>query len=68
MNRNTTTITLSNENGDYMISNNAICMSVDDIRDCLLEPLLLAAGYAPENIKDLFDMAYVPPYKRKKDE
>ena len=68
MNRNMTTIILSNENGDYMISNNATCMSIDHVRDCLLEPLLLAAGYHPSNINDLFNMTYEPPYKREKDE
>ena len=47
-----TSITLYNQYGDYTISLNEDDLNMDDMFSELIKPLLLAAGYQPENIDE----------------
>ena len=47
-----TSITFENENGMYTISLIDNVVLLDDVMRDLIRPILLAAGYQPENIND----------------
>jgi hypothetical protein len=47
-----TTITLVNSYGTYSITANKDDMGIGEVCADLLEPVLLAAGYHPESVKE----------------
>ena len=50
-----TTARLTTEHGSVMISVNKTDMTVNDLFDEVIEPMLLAAGYSKESIESLFE-------------
>jgi hypothetical protein len=52
MNNEHTTATLENENGRYVVSIQQTEVNMSDMIDFVVKPLLLAAGYSPNVIKE----------------
>ena len=50
----TTELTLKNENGEYIIKVNEVSMTLSDLYEHVMKPLLLAAGYSEKTIDDVF--------------
>lgn len=48
-------ITLVNEYGTYSISTNAPAEHVDEFTETLIRPLMLAMGYHPDTVDEVFD-------------
>ena len=51
-----TSVTLKTEYGDYSVSVKKTGLDIHEVMDELIKPLLLAAGYHPNNINDYFDL------------
>lgn len=49
-----TRITLKDENGTYLVESAQDFITIDDVFEQLVEPLLLAAGYSQELIDSYF--------------
>lgn len=50
-----TKLTLENEFGTYSVETSYPCVGLSDVIESLMVPVLLAAGYSPENIKEVFN-------------
>lgn len=50
-----TTMTLTNEEGNYSVSSFNTVMNIQELFDFCIEPLLLAAGYSPKTIDRFFN-------------
>lgn len=48
----TTKLTLENEYGIYAVEVNKSNMEISDVFETLIAPILLAAGYSTDNIKE----------------
>jgi len=50
----TTELTLKNENGEYSVKVNDYNMTLADLYEHVIQPLLLAAGYQQKSLDDVF--------------
>jgi hypothetical protein len=50
----TTELTLKNENGESTVKVNDFSMTLADLYEHVIQPLLLAAGYQQKTIDDVF--------------
>lgn len=55
-----TSLLLKNENGQYTVTVDASEIDISHLMIDLVGPLLLAAGYHPENIKRYTEPDYMP--------
>jgi hypothetical protein len=47
-----TAVTIENENGIYRVQVNQTEMTLSDVIEFLIKPVLLATGYLPEHVTD----------------
>lgn len=50
-----TTLELTNADGSFCVSLQKDCATIEEIHEFLVVPVLLAAGYQPETIREFYD-------------